>query len=454
MKKQTPIRDIAGKTAAVYSARVRALLISPVCLLPLHAHAGDPALAGPFTAAKETLSIPASVSGTLRTDVFFPRNASGGVDAAAKPCPVIVLGHGFSQSKSQHTNQGSHFATRGYIALVPNFSGSDHSRNANDISKCLDWIVARNADTASPYFGAVRTTRMGATGHSAGGMSALVAASRDARIRAVAPMDPVDSSSLGVNALASVTVPVAITYSEPSACNSNGSAAVLYAAAPRHKRGMKIAGANHTDPQDPAGALSILTCGAASAARQTLYRRAVTGWFEYYLKADATAAPWVFNLPGGQIAADLSDRKITYAESPPASPFAEWQGIYFAAATPPLGDPDGDLLPNAAEYALALDPLTVSDPPAGSLVTAAAGQHLAITFTRATMATDATVTVQVSSDLVSWTSGSSYAAASTPNTAATTEVAHSGSGIETITVRDNTPPGATHRYMRLHISLP
>ena len=430
------------------------LLIFTLILLAVHARADDPAAAGPYTAAKETVSIPATAGANLSTDVFFPRNAGGGVEAAAKPCPVIVLGHGFSQSKSQHTNQGLHLATRGYLVLIPNFSGSDHSRNADDISKCLDWMVARHADAASPYFGAVRTGRMGATGHSAGGLSALVAASRDARIRAVAPMDPVDNASLGANALASVSVPVAITYSEPSACNSNGSAAVLYAAAQAHKRGIKITGANHTDPQDPAGVLSTITCGAANAARQTLYRRCVTGWFEYFLKADPSAASWVFPLAGGQMAADLAANKITYARTPPASPFAEWQAIHFGAAAPPLADPDGDALPNAVEYALALDPLAPSAWPAGSLVAAGGQQHLAITFTRATMAADATITVEVSGDLATWTPGSSYGAVSVPNTDATTEVTHTGSGLETITVRDNTPPGATRRFLRLRITLP
>jgi len=130
---------------------------------------------------------------------------------------VIVLGHGFSQSKDQHVNQGRHLATRGYIVLVPNSSAaSDHSRFADDLRKCIDWIEARDADTNSLFYGRVRADRVGATGHSAGGLSAILAASRDSRIRTVSPMDPVDSGGQGVAALTSVAAPVAITYSEPS----------------------------------------------------------------------------------------------------------------------------------------------------------------------------------------------------------------------------------------------
>lgn len=426
--------------------------------------ATDPAGAGAFTAAMQTVSIPGTAGATLSTDVFFPRNASGGVEAAAKPCPVIVLGHGFSQAKSNHTNQGLHWASRGYVVLIPNLAGgSDHSRNADDLSKCIDWIIARHGDAASPFFSAIRTGRIGVTGHSAGGLSSLVAATRDPRIRAVAPMDPVDNNSLGVNALPGLGVAVAITYSEPSLCNSSGSASALYAAAPPQKRGLKIIGANHTDPQDPAGVLSIITCGAASTARQMLYRRYVTGWLEYFLKGDESYAPWVFDLAGGQTAADLAANRITYARTPPVSAVAQWRATHFGvnAGTPgiagPAADPDGDQIANLVEYALALDPLAPSAGglPSASVVTVTGDGYLAITFPRATMATDATVAVEVSADLATWTPGSTYSAAgSTPDTAATTEVAHTGLGIETITVRDKTPLAAAPRFMRLRVTLP
>jgi dienelactone hydrolase len=255
---------------------------------------------------------------TLWTDVYFPTNsAGGGLDPEAAPCPVIVLGHGFSQSKSHHVNQGKHWASRGCIALIPNFNAaSDHSRNADELRRCIDWIFAQHADPSSQFFGKVWTNRVGATGHSAGGLSAIVAAARDPRIRALAPMDPVDNKNLGVNALPKVKIPTAIIYSEPSACNARGSALQLYNAATPPKRGIKIVGANHTDPQDPAGLLSSIICGKPNATRQARYRRYVTGWFEYHLRDDTRYGPWVFNLPDSHVAADLASGLITYDEAP------------------------------------------------------------------------------------------------------------------------------------------
>jgi hypothetical protein len=115
-----------------------------------------------------------------------------------------------------------------------------------------------------------------------------------------------------VAALAAVNVAVAITWSEPSSCNANGSAEDLYAATRGVRRGIKIVGANHTDPQDPAGVLSILACGGANSNRQALYRRYMAGWFEYHLRGDSSYAPWILNYPGGQLAADLAANRITY----------------------------------------------------------------------------------------------------------------------------------------------
>jgi len=275
--------------------------------------ASDPSVDGPFASARQTVDIPGTQNATLVTDIYFAGTTATGVDPAAVPCPVIVLGHGFAQSRNQHVNQGLQLATRGYIVLIPSFNGgSDHARNGQDLSKCMDWILARNEDPASIFLGQVRTQAVGASGHSAGGLSAILAAANDPRIRVLSLMDPVDNGGQGVAALAAVNVPVAITWSEPSSCNASGSAEVLYAAAWGVRRGLKIVGANHTDPQDPAGFLSILACGGATSARQALYRRYMAGWFEYHLRGDGSYAPWILNYPGGQLAADLAANRITY----------------------------------------------------------------------------------------------------------------------------------------------
>lgn len=82
--------------------------------------------------------------------------------------------------------------------------------------------------------------------------------------------------------------------------------------------------------------------------------------------------------------------------------------------------------------------------------------YLAITFNRLTAATNLTHTVEVSSDLKNWISGSVYAGTNiTPNTAVTTEVSRGGAITETIVVRDNAPLGFQSRhYMRVRVTSP
>ncbi len=82
--------------------------------------------------------------------------------------------------------------------------------------------------------------------------------------------------------------------------------------------GVKIVGGTHCDPEDPTNILCTLVCGSASSTRQALYRRYVTGWFEYYLRCDASYESWVH---GSQVQADLSAGRITFdvAPNPPAA---------------------------------------------------------------------------------------------------------------------------------------
>lgn len=454
---------LTSKTLLMASQAVNFILALglAVACFPLQA-ATDPAGNGPFPSVRQTVGIPGTQGAVLTTDVYFP-GAGTVVSPGAGRCPVIVLGHGFSQSKDQHVNQGHHLATRGYIVLIPNSnSASDHSRFADDLRKCIDWIEARGADGASPFFRRVRADRVGATGHSAGGLSAILAASRDQRIRAVSPMDPVDNGGQGVAALAVVAAPVAITYSEPSNCNANGSALTLYQAARAPKRGLRIVGANHTDPQDPASGLSALVCGGANAQRQTLYRRYMAGWFEYHLRGDASYGPWVFNQPGGALASDLGSNRITYAEA--AAPLAAWRFVNFGAdatndaVAGDVANPDGDHLSNVHEYAFNTDPLAADSTRVvtASVVATNGERYLAVTFPLVTAASDITYRVGVSADLQAWLPGCSYSGTNRLTAAEhTTEHTRTGAGLETITVRDNVPlSAAAQRFLRFQITRP
>jgi dienelactone hydrolase len=281
--------------------------------------ATDPGLAGPLVAALRTESVPVTGGDVLSTDVHYPASGTAVDCGPTGRCPLIVYGHGFSSNKDAYAGHGAHWASRGFITMIPTMvGGADHSKNADDLVAVVTWALVQDQDPASFLYGHIDRQAIGMSGHSAGGLSSLVATARDARVQAAAPMDPVDAGGLGEAAVAGIRVPVAIAYSEDSACNGNGSPRTLYAACVPIKRGVKIVGATHCDPINPPQPLCDLFCGGtATAARQESYRRYVTGWFEYWLKCDASYFDWVY---GARVSADVAAGVVIYQADPDPGP--------------------------------------------------------------------------------------------------------------------------------------
>lgn len=274
--------------------------------------ATDPGTRGPFTVGRLNVGIPVTGGAVLDADVYYPA-AGAGVDPAAGRLPVVIFGHGFSRNKDRY-DLGDHLASRGFLTIQANypcgFFGCNHSKNADDMSAQIDWIVAQNADSGSIFFGRIDPSKVGTSGHSAGGLWALTAAGRDSRVIASAPLDPVDNNGLGVGALPFARGAIGITYSEPSSCNANGSSEVLYGAAVPQKRGVKLVGANHCDPEKDLDFFGCaLTCGAWNATRHTRYLSYVTGFLEYFLRCDASYYEWAL---GPRVEADLGAGIVTY----------------------------------------------------------------------------------------------------------------------------------------------
>ncbi len=124
-----------------------------------------------------------------------------------------------------------------------------------------------------------------------------------------------------------------------------------------------------------------------------------------------------------------------------ASAFAHWSALSGvpASQSAPTDDPDGDSLPNLLEYALGLDPL-VANPTSSPVATTFdhEGQsYLSLLVPRSPDAQNVDLTVEVSSDLVTWHSGGAH----------TTAIVSSP---DFLLVRDNTPvSAASRRFIRV-----
>lgn len=150
---------------------------------------------------------------------------------------------------------------------------------------------------------------------------------------------------------------------------------------------------------------------------------------------------------GANVAQNLS---ISIDPSVGLSPREIWRIAKFGAnANSPQAadgaDPDGDGLVNIVEYALGLDPLTpnTGNRPKPQVQTIAGKKYLTLTYTQDSTATDVVVVIQSTSQLgtaASWTAN-------------IVEISRTGTGVETVTVRDSVSlDEAATRFLRINVT--
>jgi hypothetical protein len=179
----------------------------------------------------------------------------------------------------------------------------------------------------------------------------------------------------------------------------------------------------------------------ASGKEWILFRAANWNWPSS--SPPGNLAAWTANQATpvvGQINASGSPFLMKSAAAP--FPWAEWQAANLTGEplNGPLDDPDKDGTPNLLEFVFATSP-TVSNPPTPTPVALQSG-HVVITVPRR-LDRPATLTVEVSGNLVDWQSGPAHTEVLQDNEAA-------------LVVRDLTPLSPAHpkRFIRLKAKLP
>jgi predicted dienelactone hydrolase len=145
---------------------------------------------------------------TLVTEIWYPAKASeptrdAPFDPAGGPFPMIVHSHGFDDGRLGEGYLGEHLASHGYIVVAPDYPLSkggapggatvtDVPAQPLDLAFVIDQVLAGPAAPGGPLAGAIDPARIGVSGLSLGGLTALLAAYhptlRDSRIKAVLPM--------------------------------------------------------------------------------------------------------------------------------------------------------------------------------------------------------------------------------------------------------------------------
>jgi predicted dienelactone hydrolase len=256
---------------------------------------GDPALDGPATTTSMTASIPGALSGRMLSSTIIVPSTPG-------PYPLVVISPGFQMARTQYTSYATHLATWGFVAILTDYAESgfsiDHQRIANDIPAVITWALAQSNL-------AIDSQKIAVAGHSLGGKVSILAATSDARIRAIVAWDPVDANTPSVTPekMNLTTAAIAVIGETTNATGGFMPCAPaadnftqFYAAAPSPALQATVAGADHMDWVDDPTCFTCGLCGAGSAPPErarTATKRLDGAWLRKHLLGDPSMDPWL-----------------------------------------------------------------------------------------------------------------------------------------------------------------
>ncbi len=203
----------------------------------------------------------------------------------AAPAPLVVVAHGFTRSKRYMAGWGGELAAQGFLAAVPTQPALvNHELNARALAE----LVTQLRTNALPL--KVRCNGKAALmGHSMGGLTTLIAASKTP-VDAWVGLDPVDMDGSGQKIAAMLKIPAAVLLAEPEAWNMHGNAQPLAEAFTGPKFVRKIRGGTHLDAEWPTDLLGQLACGFVHVPQQALFRRYALAFLRSTLMDDEEAA--------------------------------------------------------------------------------------------------------------------------------------------------------------------
>ena len=173
-------------------------------------------------------------------------------------------------------------------------TGPDNAAEAADLLAGIDW-----AKSDVTFGSNVNDQLVGATGHSLGGKVALLAATKDARVKASITLDPIDGNGVAVAALLpSLHIPTAFLGETTDATGSFQACApaasnftTFYAKANSPSLEVTVLGANHMSFLDDVNQCGFTCsfCNAATAANADvngLAKAYLVAFYERHLRAN------------------------------------------------------------------------------------------------------------------------------------------------------------------------
>lgn len=110
--------------------------------------------------------------------VYYP----AALEAEKKQYPVVVWANGTGCATDTYDKLLNKIAEGGYIVVA---DSSVMTADGTAQIDSIDYIIGKNSDSNSVFYGKVDSSKIGATGHSQGGRSSVNAAQKDSRIKCI-----------------------------------------------------------------------------------------------------------------------------------------------------------------------------------------------------------------------------------------------------------------------------
>ncbi len=173
---------------------------------------------------------------------------------------VAVVAHGWTRSRSRHSDLGRALADAGVTAVIPDLP------NVMNLWGNGDAIVELAQQLEAGAFGLppLERSRLVLIGTSAGGLATVLASARLPGLAGWVGLDPVDRTGTGRDAAAALSAPAIVILAESSHCNLFGSGRSFARALAQLHRMHVIEGASHCDFESPSNNLCRAICGGGS----------------------------------------------------------------------------------------------------------------------------------------------------------------------------------------------
>ncbi len=238
-----------------------------------------------FAVGVRTVQLSRGSDRPLRTVIWYPaagpagRTPVSGAAVAAGRFPVLLFSHGLGGSPESYVAGTSRLAAAGFVVVAPAYPHTNSAakpvdpvdviHQPADASAVLDAVLARDTTAGDPLAGHLRTDRVAALGHSAGGYTTagLFGVARDNRLLA-----GVILSGGSIGGFRGASAPLLFVHGDQDPVVRYQAGRSAYDAAPWPRAFLTEIGGGHVDylsPADPGFAPMLAT--VTDFLRWTLY---------------------------------------------------------------------------------------------------------------------------------------------------------------------------------------